>query len=120
MLAYYISQSNAYTFRTQPTGSNQFTMSLQDMYTLQNITMSMASMSYNPYESFVSFTGSISGSYVAAEYRATLYNQGAGTPLLKFNITAGKKPFVILFKCRLLISPSVTANCIAATQSGNE
>ena len=78
MLAYYISQSNEYTFRTQPTGSNQFTMSLQDMYTLQNLTMSMASMSYNPYESFIGFTGSISGAYEAAEYRATLYNQGAG------------------------------------------
>jgi len=77
MLAYYISQSNEYTFRTQPTGSNEFTMSLQDMYTLQNLTMSMASMSYSPYESFVAFTGSISGAYEAAEYRATLYNQNA-------------------------------------------
>jgi hypothetical protein len=77
MLAYYISQSNEYTFRTQPTGSNDFTMSLQDMYTLQNLTMSMASMSYNGYESFVAFTGSISGAYQGAEYRATLYNQGA-------------------------------------------
>ena len=77
MLAYYISQSNEYTFRTQPTGSTEFTMSLQDMFTLQNLTMSMASMSYNPYESFVAFTGSISGSYVAGEYRATLYNSGA-------------------------------------------
>jgi thiaminase len=47
------------------------------MYTLQNLTMSMVSMSYNAYESFVAFTGSISGSYVAGEYRATLYNQGA-------------------------------------------
>jgi thiaminase len=47
------------------------------MYTLQNLTMSMASMSYSPYESFVAFTGSISGAYEAAEYRATLYNQGA-------------------------------------------
>jgi hypothetical protein len=77
MLAYHISQSNEYTFRTQPTGSNEFTMSLQDMYTLQNLTMSMVSMSYNGYESFVGFTGSISGSYVGAEYRATLYNQNA-------------------------------------------
>jgi hypothetical protein len=34
-------------------------------------------MSYNAYESFVAFTGSISGSYVGAEYRATLYNSGA-------------------------------------------
>jgi hypothetical protein len=77
MLAYYISQSNEYTFRTQATGSTEFTMSLQDMYTLQNLTMSMASMSYNAYESFVGFTGSISGAYQGAEYRATLYNQGA-------------------------------------------
>ena len=77
MLAYHISQSNEYTFRTQPTGSNEFTMSLQDMYTLQNLTMSMVNLSYNGYESFVAFTGSISGAYEAAEYRATLYNQGA-------------------------------------------
>ena len=77
MQAYHISQSNGYTFRTQPTGSNEFTMSLQDMYTLQNLTMSMASMSYNGYESFVGFTGSISGAYEGAEYRVTLYNSGA-------------------------------------------
>ena len=77
MQAYHISQSNGYTFRTQPTGSSEFTMSLQDMYTLQNLTMSLASLSYNGYESFVAFTGSISGTYVAAEYRATLYNSGA-------------------------------------------
>lgn len=77
MLAYYISQSNEYTFRTQPTGSNEFTMSLQDMYTLQNFTMSMSGISYNGYESFVGFTGSISGAYEAGEYRATLYNSGA-------------------------------------------
>ena len=81
MLAYYISQSNEYTFRTQPTGSSQFTMSLQDMYTLQNLTMSMVSMSYNGYESFVGFTGSISGAYEGAEYRATLYNSGASNNL---------------------------------------
>jgi len=79
MLAYHLSQSNEYTFRTQPTGSNQFTMSLQDMFTLENLTMSMVSMSYNGYESFVSFTGSISGTYTGAEYRATLYNSGAAS-----------------------------------------
>ena len=79
MLAYYISQSNAYTFRTEPTSSNQFTMSLQDMYTLQNLTMSMTSMSYEPYESYIQFTGSISSSIVASEYRATLYN--SSTPI---------------------------------------
>jgi len=81
MLAYYISQSNAYTFRTEVTSSNQYTMSLQDMYTLQNSTMSMASMSYTPYESFVSFTGSISSSIVGGEYRATLINSGSTEPI---------------------------------------
>ena len=79
MLAYYISQSNEYTFRTQPTASSQFTMSLQDMYTLENLTMSMVSMSYNPYESMLSFTGSISASIAGGEYRATLYNSGAAS-----------------------------------------
>jgi hypothetical protein len=79
MQAYHISQSNGYTIRTQPTGSNEFTMSLQDMYTLQNSTMSLSSVSYNGYESFIAFTGSISGAYVGAEYRATLYNRDANT-----------------------------------------
>jgi hypothetical protein len=81
MLAYYISQSNEYTFRTQPTASAEFTMSLQDMYTLQNSTMSMVGTTYTPYESFVSFTGSISSSIVASEYRATLYNSGSTEPI---------------------------------------
>ena len=81
MLAYYISQSNGYTFRIEPTASNQFTMSLQDMYTLQNLTMSMQSMSYEPYESYIQFTGSISSSIVGSEYRATLYNSGSLNPI---------------------------------------
>lgn len=81
MLAYYISQSNGFTFRTEPTASNQFTMSLQDMYTLQNLTMSMQSMSYEPYESYIQFTGSISTSIVGSEYRATLYNSGSLNPI---------------------------------------
>lgn len=87
MLAYYISQSNQYTFRTEVTASNQFTMSLQDMYTLQNSTMSMASMSYTPYESFVSFTGSISSSIVGSEYRAVLYNQSGSSSINIWNGT---------------------------------
>jgi len=77
MLAYYISQSNAYTFRTQPTASTHFTMSLQDMYGLNNLTASLTSMSYTPYESYVSFTASISGAIVGSEYRATLINSGS-------------------------------------------
>jgi hypothetical protein len=81
MLAYYISQSNGFTFRTEPTASNQFTMSLQDMYTLQNLTASMTSMSYQPYESYIQFTASISGAIVGSEYRATLYNSGSLNPI---------------------------------------
>ena len=74
MLAYHISQSNEYTFRTQPTSSNQFTMSLQDMYLLDNITASLSGVTYNGYESLLSFTASINNTNVAQEFRATLLN----------------------------------------------
>lgn len=77
MLAYYISQSNQYTFRTEPTASNQFTMSLQDMYGLNNLTASMSGITYNGYESMIAFTASISGAIVGSEYRATLINSGS-------------------------------------------
>ena len=77
MLGYHISQSNEYTFRIQPTASAEFTMSLQDMTTLQNLTGSITSMSYQPYESYVSFSLNISGAIVGEEYRATLYNSGS-------------------------------------------
>ena len=73
MIGYYISQSNQYTIRTEPTGSNQYTMSLQDMYKLTNTTMSMSGITYNGYESMLGFTASISGTYEGAEYRAELY-----------------------------------------------
>lgn len=81
MLGYYISQSNQYSIRTEPTASNQYTMSLQDMYKLTNTTMSMVSMSYNGYESLFEFTGSISGAYEGAEYRATIFNQSGSTSI---------------------------------------
>lgn len=86
MLGYFISQSNEYTFRTQPTASSVFTMSLQDMYTLQNFTMSMSGITYEGYESYISFTGSISASIVGGEYRAVLYN---GTPTGSLDIWNG-------------------------------
>jgi len=73
MLAYHISQSNVFAIRTEPSASNQFTMSLQDMYTLANSTMSISGITYDGYESLLQFTASISGAYVGAEYRATLY-----------------------------------------------
>jgi hypothetical protein len=81
MLAYYISQSNQYVFRTQPTASSQFTMSLQDMTTLENLTASISGLTYESYESYVSFSLSISGANVGDEYRATLINSGSLTPL---------------------------------------
>jgi hypothetical protein len=81
MLAYYISQSNEYTFRTEPSSSNQFTMSMQDMYLLSNSTMSMSSITYNGYECMIGFTASISGAYEGAEYRLALYNSGTIEPI---------------------------------------
>lgn len=77
MLAYYISQSNEFTFRTQPTSSNEFTMSLQDMYGLNNLTASMSGLTFRGYESILAFTASISGAIVGSEYRATIYNSGS-------------------------------------------
>ena len=81
MLAYYISQSNSYTIRTQITGSNQFTMSLQDMMGLNTFTASITSASYTPYESLLSFTASIQSASVGSEYRATLYNQSGSASI---------------------------------------
>lgn len=76
MLAYYISQSNQYTFRTQPTGSTIFSMALQDMTTQYNFSASISGLTYEPYESYVSFSMDISGAIVGGEYRASLFNAG--------------------------------------------
>ena len=81
MLSYYISQSNEYTFRTQPTASNSFTLSLQDMYELNNITASLSGITFSGYESYIAFTASISGAIVGGEYRATLLNSGSIEPI---------------------------------------
>ena len=74
MLAYFISQSNGFTIRTEPTGSNSYTMSLTDMMGLNSFTASLTSASYTEYESILAFTASISGAVVGSEYRATLLN----------------------------------------------
>jgi len=81
MLSYFISQSNDYTFRTQPTASSQFTMSLTDMTTLETFRGTITSMSYEPYESYVSFSLAISGAIIGEEYRATLLNSGSSEPI---------------------------------------
>jgi len=74
MLSYHVSQSNSYTIRTEPTASNSFTMSLQDMFGLNNLTASLSGITYQPYESMLGFTASISGSIIGSEYRAVIYN----------------------------------------------
>lgn len=74
MLSYHISQSNVYAIRTEVTASNQFTMSMQNMYTLQNTTMSLSGITYNGYESLLQFTGSIVSASVGTEYRLELIN----------------------------------------------
>lgn len=81
MLGYHISQSNEYTFRVQPTASAEFTMSLQDMTTLQNFTASMTNIVYTPYESYISCSLAISGAIIGEEYRATLLNSGSTEPI---------------------------------------
>ncbi len=88
MQSYYISQSNSYTFRTQPTAStlNEFTMSLTDMMGLNTFTASLSGITYEGYESYIGFTASISGTFPGDEYRAVLYN---GTPSGSVDIWRG-------------------------------
>lgn len=74
MLTYILSGSNTYTLRTEPTSSNSFTMSLQDMTQLNNLTASLSGITYNGYESMLGFTASISSASVGEEYRATIIN----------------------------------------------
>ena len=81
MLTYFISQSNNYLFRTEPTSSNEFTMSLQDMTTLENFTASLSGLTYYPYESYVSFSMQLPSTIASEEYRATLWNSGSVDPI---------------------------------------
>jgi hypothetical protein len=74
MLTYYLSGSNGYTIRTEVTSSNAFTMSLQDMTTQVNSTASLSNVSYQGYESILSFTASISDTLTGEEYRAFIIN----------------------------------------------
>ena len=74
MLAYHISQSNSYAIRTEPTASSAFTMSMQNMFTLENTTMSLSDITYDGYESLLQFTASIASASIADEFRLTLYN----------------------------------------------
>jgi hypothetical protein len=78
MLAYYISGSNGFTIRTQPTGSSSLTLQLQNMYTLVNTSSSISGSSYNAYESMLSFTASIVSASVGDEYRVSI-NSGTAS-----------------------------------------
>jgi hypothetical protein len=73
MLAYYISASNFIVLRTQQiVNPNAVTMSLENMYTLDNTTGSVLTPQYNPYESLLYFTASIASASIGDEYRARL------------------------------------------------
>ena len=74
MLTFISGSTNSYTIRTEPTASNVFTMSLQDMTTQVNSTASLTGITYNGYESLLGFTASIGNTNVAQEFRATLLN----------------------------------------------
>ena len=74
MLAYYVSQSNNYTFRVEPTGSSNLVLQLQDMLTLQNTSASISASgrpyTYDAYESKLSWTASLVSASVGDQYRA--------------------------------------------------
>lgn len=70
MLAYYISGSNYYSFRVEPTGSSTLTLNLQNMLTLENTSSSISTYTYNAYESLLNWTGSIPSASTGDQYRA--------------------------------------------------
>ena len=72
MLAYYISASNSYAIRTQQTGSSDFTLHLQNMYTLTDSSSSISQWTYDAYESLFEFTASIVSASIGDEYRARI------------------------------------------------
>lgn len=77
MLAYYISGSNLFKFRTEPTGSSNLTLHLQNMYTLVN-TSSSLTYTFDSYEGLLQFTASIASASVGDEYRAHI-SDGTGS-----------------------------------------
>ena len=76
MLAYYISGSNNYTFRIEPTGSSNLVLQLQDMLTLANTSASVSSSTrpytYDAYESKLNWTASLVSASVGDQYRASI------------------------------------------------
>jgi hypothetical protein len=74
MQGYFITGSNLFTIRTQEMTSTPqtLTLTLEDMYTLENTTSSISGYTFDTYENLLQFTASISGARVAGEYRATI------------------------------------------------
>ena len=76
MLAYYISGSNYYTFRTEPTASSNLVLQLQDMLTLQNTTSSVSASgrpyTYDAYDSKLIWTASLVSASIGDQYRASI------------------------------------------------
>ena len=77
MLTYISGSINGYTIRTEVvapiSGTYNFgALYLQDMTTQVNSTATLSYVSYNPYESLLSFTASISDVNIAQEFRAFL------------------------------------------------
>ena len=70
MLAYFISGSNYYSFRTAPTGSSTLKLHLQNMTTLVNTSSSISPYTFNSYESILNWTASIASASVGEQYRA--------------------------------------------------
>jgi len=77
MLAYYISGSNLFKFRTEPISSSNLTLHLQNMYTLVN-TSSSLTYTFDSYEGLLQFTASIASASVGDEYRAYI-SDGTGS-----------------------------------------
>mgnify|MGYP003630348101 FL=1 len=77
MLSYYISQSNEFVVRTQPTASlvvsgsgtaEDMTLVLQDMMTYSSSYYNLSgSYTYNPYESILTFSQSLEGNVENAQ-----------------------------------------------------
>ena len=76
MLTYYLDIDNTYTIRTMPTSSNSFTLVLQDMTELRNEEAILSDISYDGYESMLTFEALITSASIGAEYRATLIDNG--------------------------------------------
>jgi len=74
MLTYILTETNDYTIRVEPTGSNSLTMSLEDMTTQMTSSASLSGITYNGYESMLSFTASIASASIAQEFRASIVN----------------------------------------------